>query len=318
MNRSHVSRPFRRTGGPDPRPSGRPRGRGRAGLRAGVGLAAAAVLTLGLVACGGDDDGDEDGAAAPTFEAGTTMARLADEGSITVGTKFDQPLFGLKGPDGKPVGFDVEIAKIIAGALGIDDDDIEWVETVSANREPFIENGQVDIVVATYTINDERKQRVSFAGPYYEAGQQIMVLESNTDINGPDDLAGKKVCSVEGSTPAANIRENYPDAELVPTDAYSNCLEPLRNGQVDALTTDNVILSGFVAQNEGEFKIVGEPFTQEPYGIGLAREDDAFRDFINDTLEASYADGSWAAAWQDTAGTVLPLPDPPAVDRYTN
>ena len=142
------------------------------------------------------------------------MAELNEAGAITVGTKFDQPGFGLLNPNTQaPEGFDVEIAKIIAAELGIADDDIEWVETVSANREPFIQNGQVDIVAATYTINDTRKQLVDFAGPYYEAGQDIMVAEGNPEgIEGPDDLAGKNVCSVEGSTPAQNIRDNYPEA----------------------------------------------------------------------------------------------------------
>lgn len=280
--------------------------------------AVAATAALVLAACGGDDEPttEPEDVSATDFPEGSTMAELADAGSITVGTKFDQPLFGLVGPDGVPVGFDVEIAKIIAAKLGIDEENIEWVETVSANREQFIQDDQVDIVVATYTINDERKQIVDFAGPYYEAGQTIMVLESNTDINGPDDLAGRKVCSVEGSTPAENIRTNYPEAELVPTGAYSDCLEPLRNGQVDAVTTDNVILSGFVDQNEGEFKLVGEPFTEEPYGIGLMKGDDEFRTFINDTLEESFEDGSWAEAWESTAGTVLETPEPPTVDRY--
>ena len=280
--------------------------------------AVAATAALVLAACGGDDEPttEPEDVSATDFPEGSTMAELADAGSITVGTKFDQPLFGLVGPDGVPVGFDVEIAKIIAGKLGIDEENIEWVETVSANREQFIQDGQVDIVVATYTINDERKQIVDFAGPYYEAGQTIMVLEGNTDINGPEDLAGKKVCSVEGSTPAENIRTNYPEAELVPTAAYSDCLEPLRNGQVDAVTTDNVILSGFVDQNEGEFKLVGEAFTEEPYGIGLMKGDDEFRTFINDTLEESFEDGSWAEAWESTAGTVLETPEPPTVDRY--
>ena len=279
-------------------------------------LAAAVVLSLGLTACGGDDEPTVEPDEDVTFDAGTKMAELNEAGAITIGTKFDQPLFGLRGPSGDPEGFDVEIGKIIAAALGIPADGIEWVETVSANREQFIQDGDVDIVVATYTINDDRKELVAFAGPYFVAGQTIMVLEENSDINGPDDLAGMQVCSVEGSTPAERIRTEYPEAELVPTDTYSNCLEPLRNGQVDAVTTDNVILSGFVAQNEGEFKIVGEPFSEEPYGIGLALEDDEFRNFINDTLEESYEDGSWEAAWEATAGEVLELPEPPAVDRY--
>ncbi|RIQ29597.1 glutamate ABC transporter substrate-binding protein [Jiangella rhizosphaerae] len=287
--------------------------------RSGALAATALSALLVLAACGDDDGGDaaeEPTAEAEDFPEGSTMARLAEAGSITVGTKFDQPLFGLVGPDGTPVGFDVEIAKIIASELGISEDNIEWVETVSANREPFIQDGQVDIVVATYTINDERKQLVDFAGPYFIAGQTIMVLESNNDINGPDDLAGRRVCSVEGSTPAENIRTNYPEAELFPTGAYSDCLEPLRNGQVDAVTTDNVILSGFVDQNPGEFKLVGDPFTEEPYGIGLAHGDTEFRNWINDVLEESFEDGRWAEAWEETAGAVLETPEPPEVDRY--
>lgn len=281
--------------------------------------AVAATVALSMAACGGDDDDDAppvESVEAGEFPEGSTMAELADAGKITVGTKFDQPLFGLQPPTGDPVGFDVEIAKIIAGELGISGDGIDWVETVSANREPFIEGGQVDIVVATYTINDDRKEVVDFAGPYYVAGQSLLVNEDNSDITGPDDLAGKTVCSVEGSTPAENIRTNYPDATLDLTDAYSNCLEPLRQGDVDALTTDNVILAGFVDQNPGEFKLVGDQFTVEPYGIGLAKGDDEFRNWINDVLEAAYADGRWATAWENTAGAVLDTPEPPEIDRY--
>ncbi|WP_061960421.1 glutamate ABC transporter substrate-binding protein [Demequina flava] len=278
-------------------------------------LGAAAVLALS--ACSSDDGGSEE-AASGDFPEGSTMAALSDAGSITIGTKFDQPLFGLVGPDGAPVGFDVNIGTIIAEELGISADSIEWVETVSANREPFIEGGQVDMVVATYTINDERKEVVSFAGPYYNAGQSLMVMADNSDIAGPDDLSGKNVCSVEGSTPAANIDENYPDANLVLFGAYTDCLEPLRNGQVDVVTTDNVILAGYVDESDGEFAIAGEPFTEEPYGIGVGLEDDEFRDWINDVLEEIFEDGRWLEAWNadGSAGTVLPEPEVPSVDRY--
>ena len=278
---------------------------------------AGAALALSMAACGSDEP-EVEVEENPEFASGTTMAELSEAGSITIGTKFDQPLFGLRGPSGDPEGFDVEIGKIVAAKLGIAPEDIEWKETTSANRETFIQNGQVDIVVATYTINDERKELVSFAGPYFNAGQMIMVLEDNEDIAGPDDLAGKKVCSVEGSTPAENMRTEFPEAELVLTDAYANCLEPLRNGQVDAVTTDNVILSGYVDQNEGEFKLAGDTFTEEPYGIGLEKDDAEFRDWINDVLEESYEDGSWEEAWEATAGAVLDTPEPPAVDRYEN
>jgi len=250
-----------------------------------------------------------------TFPAGSTMAKLAAKGTITIGTKFDQPLFGLVGPNGVPEGFDVEIGTLIAAKLGISADKITWKETVSANREPFITSGQVDIVVATYTINDKRKQVVAFAGPYYVAGQSILTLASNTTINGPDDLAGKKVCTVSGSTPEANLIAHFPGTTVVPFGTYSECLDPLRNGQVDAVSTDNVILAGFAADNP-DLQVRGEPFTQEPYGIGLAKDDTVLRSWINDVLEASFADGSWVAAWKATAGTVLPTPTPPTVDRY--
>ena len=244
------------------------------------------------------------------------MARLAEAGTMTVGTKFDQPLFGLVGPDGTPVGFDVEIAKIIAGELGIAPDKIEWTETVSANRETFIEEERVDIVVATYTINDDRKQVIDFAGPYYLAGQSLMVRADDDSIKSEADLSGKIVCSAEGSTPAKNIEENFPDAELRTFSQYTDCLDPLRNGQVDVLTTDNVILAGYVAESPDDFKLAGEQFTEEPYGIGLKKDDTDFRNFINDTLEAAYEDGRWDAAWEATAGEVLDTPTPPAVDRY--
>jgi glutamate transport system substrate-binding protein len=280
-------------------------------------VAAAAASALALAGCAGGGGGateEPTAEPAPTFEAGTTMAELADAGTITVGTKFDQPLFGLVGPSGVPEGFDVEIAKIIASELGISEDNIEWVETVSANREPFIQNGQVDIVVATYTINDKRKEVVDFAGPYYMAGQSILVLADNDDIESEDDLKGQPVCSVTGSTPAAKLAEI--GAEPVLTDTYTNCLEPLRSGQVVAVSTDNVILAGLAAQNEGEFKVVGEPFTEEPYGIGLMKDDTEFRNWINDVLEASYEDGRYEEAWNSTAGEVLPYVEPPAPDRY--
>ncbi|MET0590614.1 MAG: glutamate ABC transporter substrate-binding protein [Naasia sp.] len=299
--------------------------------------ATAALVLTALTACGapgsatdpgagsssGTDEATGDGpysleiAEAPEFEAGTTMATLAEAGTITIGTKFDQPLFGLLGTGDIPAGFDVAIGALVASKLGIPFDSIEWTETPSNIRETSIQNGDTSLVVATYTINDKRKELIDFAGPYFVAGQAIMVLADNDDITGPEDLEGQPVCSVEGSTPAANIVDQY-GAELVATDVYSNCLDPLRNGQVVAVTTDNVILSGFVDTNSPEFKLAGdgETFTEEPYGIGLAKDDQAFRDFVNDVLEESFEDGTWARLFEETAGKVLPVPDPPTIDRY--
>ena len=289
--------------------------------------AAFAALGVVLAGCSSEAGNQAEEAAEGTaevaedvqFEAGTTMAELSEAGAITVGTKFDQPGFGLLNPSGTPEGFDVEIATIVAAELGIAAEDIEWVETVSANREPFIQNGQVDMVVATYTINDARKQVVDFAGPYYVAGQDIMVAAGNPDgIEGPEDLAGKNVCSVEGSTPAENIRTNYPEAQLVTYDVYSKCADDLANGNVQAVTTDNVILTGLVAGNPEGFELVGNPFTEEPYGIGIPKGQDDFRDFINDVLEESFEDGTWADAWDETAGAITgtEAPEPPQVNRY--
>ena len=289
---------------------------GRTMRLVGLGL----VLVLAAAACGGDDEGDGGGQVdqGASFAEGTTMARLKEAGRVRVGPKFDQPLFGLKNLEGKPEGFDVEIAKLIAGEMGITADNIEWVESVSANREPFIQQDKVDYVAATYTINDTRKEVVDFAGPYYVAGQDIMVAKGNPEgIAGPDDLAGKKVCSVTGSTPAENIRTNYPEADLTEFDVYSKCAEALKNDQVQAVTTDNVILLGLISQDPEAFELVGKPFTEEPYGIGVKKGDTEFRNFINDTLEKAYQDGRWLAAWDATAGKVATdKPSPPTIDRY--
>ena len=194
------------------------------------------------------------------------------------------------------------------------------MEAPSAVREELLEQDRVDIVVATYTINPTRKERIDFAGPYYVAGQHIMVRADDDSITGPDsfEAGDKKVCSVQGSTPAENIQEYLANAgeQLVLFDVYDKCVEALRGGQVDAVTTDNVILLGFIADNEGEFKLTGEQFTEEPYGIGVKKGDDAFRDFINDTLEKIYEDGSYAQAWESTAGAFDDnTPTGPAVAR---
>jgi glutamate transport system substrate-binding protein len=286
-------------------------------------LALAAALSLTMTACGSDDGGGGTDTAGPApaeetdFEAGSRMAELAEAGTIRVGTKFDQPLFGQKGLSGDPEGFDVEIAKIIAAKLGISEDDIEWVEAVSANREPFLQQNRVDMVVATYTMNDKRDEVVDFAGPYFQAGQDILVAKGNPKgINGPEDLKGNKVCSVSGSTPAATVQEEYgvTSADLTLFDTYTKCRDALANGQVDAVTTDNVILAGYVSEEPEKFELLDKPFTEEPYGIGIPEGQEEFCDFINETLQEAEEDGSFDRAFQSTVGTVIQetpkLPEP--------
>jgi glutamate transport system substrate-binding protein len=279
-------------------------------LRGLIVGAVTAALALSMAACGKSDSGGS-GSNPPVnqgakFEDGTTMAKLNQAGKVKIGTKFDQPLFGLKGLDGKPAGFDVEIAKLIAAKLGLSADKIEWVETPSKVREEVIEQGKVDFVVATYTINDTRKQRISFAGPYYQAGQDLMVKSDNSTVTGPESLksAGTRVCSVTGSTPAENIKKYVDASKITLFDVYSKCADALRTGQVDAVTTDNVILLGLVNDSKGAFKLVGKPFTKEPYGIGIKKGDTKFCQFINDTLTAAQGNGDYAKAWKDTAGKV--------------
>ena len=287
------------------------------------------VLLVFAAACGDDDDDDttagqgddttETTAAAEDFPPDSTMAAIKERGKIVVGTKFDQPLFGLKNPTtGDIEGFDVEIAKLIAQRID-PDLQVEFIEAVSRNREPFIQEGRVDIVVATYTINDTRKQVVDFAGPYYVAGQDIMVKSDNTTIKGVEDLNGKKVCSVQGSTSIVNVQQRAPQADLsIVFDTYSKCADALADGRVEAVTTDNIILLGLIKDRGEEFKLVGNTFTEEPYGIGLKKGDDTFRDFINDVLEEIYENGEWKEAFDRTVGTAgEEAPEPPDVDRYT-
>ena len=291
-----------------------------------IAIIAVCAAVLVAAGCGDDDDAGAGGdtataQAAPEFPAGSTMAAIQDNGKLVVGTKFDQPLFGLKNPTNDQIeGFDVEIAELIAqGIFGSDiEGKVEFVETPSKIRETAIANGRVDMVVATYTINDERKQQVGFAGPYYVAGQDIMVKADDDSITGVEDLNGKKVCSVQGSTSIDNVREQAPQADLgITFDVYSLCAEALGDGRVEAVSTDNVILLGLVSVSDGAFKLVGTRFTDEPYGIGVKKDDTEFRNFINDRLEEIEADGSWAAAFESTVGQAgVETPEPPTVDRY--
>ena len=277
-----------------------------------------AVLAVSAVACS-KDQGSGSGDTKVKLKAGSTMEKLNKAGKVTVGVKFDQPGFGQKDPaSGKVAGFDVEIAKIIAAEMGIKESGISFVESVSANREPFIQESKVDFVVATYTINDKRKGLVSFAGPYYVAHQDIMVKKGNPKaIKAVADLNGKKVCSVEGSTSEKNVKAKAPQATVTLFKTYTECAEDLRNNKVDAVSTDDVILGGLIDKAKEDFELVGDKFTDEPYGIGVKKDDADFRNFINDTLEKIYKDGRWKTAYTSTVGKFLSaVPEPPAVVRY--
>ena len=293
--------------------------------------ATALVAALGLSACGQSGSptpgtgGGASGSAAPTYEVASDVAitgsptydKIKAAGKVVIGVKADQPGIGIKdAASGEFSGFDIEIAKLMAAGLGLAPDKITFTETVSANREPFLQQGTVDLVIASYTINDKRKQVVDFAGPYYVAGQDLLVAKDDDTITGVDALAGKKVCSVEGSTPATRIRDEHPEATLVTFDTYSKCVEQLTSKSVDAVTTDDAILRGYAAQQPDALKVVGKPFSEEPYGIGLAKGDTALRDALNDAIETAVTDGDWKKAYDHTLGGSGTDPQPPTVDRY--
>ena len=251
-------------------------------------VAAAAALALTLAACGSD--------------AGDTGSDASSSGSaaasgLKVGIKFDQPGLGLK-KGSEYSGFDVDVAKYVAKELGTDAADITWVQAPSAQRETLISTGQVDMVVATYSITDARKEKVSFAGPYFIAGQDLLVRADDTSITGPETLEGKKLCSVTGSTSAQKVKDTYPGVQLQEFATYSECLPALANKGVDALTTDDTILAGFASQPEyaGKFKVVGKPFSKENYGIGLKKGDTATCEKVNAAITKMISDGSWQKA----------------------
>ena len=255
----------------------------------------ALTMAVGMAACGGDDAGS-------SSSGSKGIIAKAESKKLVIGVKADQPGLGLQ-TGSTYSGFDIEIAKILAKGLGVPETGIEWKTTVSANRQPYIEQGQVDLVVATFTINDERKKAVNFGGPYYVAGQDLLVPTAST-ITGPESLGGKKVCSVSGSTPAKKIQTDYKDAKLQQFDSYSKCVTALAGGQVDAVSTDDIILAGYASQEQyaGKFKVVGKPFSTEPYGIGLKKDDTAGCNKINDILKAAATDGSYKKAWDDSLG----------------
>jgi len=291
--------------------------------------AVAVTVALAAAGCGSSKSSSTTTTAkalpTPTFATGSTMERIQKAGKITVGVKFDQPGFGQKNPTTQGVqGFDIEIAKelaqgIFGGTMAEAASKINYVEAVSKNREPFIQDGKVDMVIATYTINDTRKQVVDFAGPYYVAHGDIMVKSDNTTIKGVSDLNGKKVCTVTGSTYPATLKTQAPRADVSLYDTYDQCRQALLDGRVDAETTDNGILAGLVKASNGALKLVGANYTNEPYGIGVKKGDTGFLDFLNQRLETIEKDGGWKSAFEATLGTDglgLPVPTPPTVDRY--
>jgi glutamate transport system substrate-binding protein len=266
---------------------------------------ALAVAALALAACGDDDDDDDGGgdgggqaAEAEQFPADSTLGRIQERGEITIGVKYDVPPFGFENPQsGEVEGFDVDLGRFIAEELGVEP---RFVEAISDNRIPFLERGTVDLILSTMTINAERDMEIDFSEPYYIARGRILVPQ-DSDIRGLEDLAGNRVCTALGSTYEETIREEAPDADLRLVDTYSECLELLQNGAIDAISTDDVILTGMIIQDD-TLRMVGDPLTTEPYGVGIKDGDRQLKDFVDGVLEQVEQDGRWEETYQEWVG----------------
>ncbi|MET9549253.1 glutamate ABC transporter substrate-binding protein [Streptomyces sp. NPDC006627] len=295
-------------------------------MRARIRRLVPLVLLLPLVLAGCGREGSVPGSVgaltrnAPSIEypIGPGPSHAIAKKTVTIGVKSDHPFMGFEDPvTGQRSGFDVEIAKMVAAYLGFSPGDIEWKTVAPQVREISIAKGDVDLYVGAYTINDERKKQVSFAGPYYLGGQDLLVDKENRSIGGPRDLRGKKVCTVTGSTPFQRISRPEFGVTVVSHDSYAHCVQDLITHVVDAVTADDTILKGYAAQNEGRLRVVGRPFSEELYGVGLARQDAVLRDAVNDALDHHVRNGNWLRAYRATLGrSGVPAPTPPPLQRY--
>jgi glutamate transport system substrate-binding protein len=260
----------------------------------------ALVALVAAVGCGDDDEDDADRPAqrAEEFPAGSTMAKLQNAGQITIGVKYDVPPFGFKNPrSGDIEGFDVDLGRAIAKDLGVKP---RFIEAISDNRIPFLEKGTADLILSTMTINKERDTEIDFSEPYYIARGRILVPKGS-EIKGIGDLGGKSVCTALGSTYEETLRKQAKDADLKLVDTYSECLELLQNEGVDAVSTDDVILTGMIIQ-DNDLQLVGKPLTTEPYGAGIKEGDTQFRTFVDGVVRKYKTDGRWAASYQKWVG----------------
>ena len=284
------------------------------------------VGALALTACGKEGSPGSEGsgvtqnaAAGVKVDGSPTFTAMQQRGRVVMGVRADQPGLGFQdATTGQYTGFDVEIARLVAAQLGFGADKLDYKVVPSAAREDTIARGEIDYMVGTYTINDKRKQLVSFAGPYFVAGQGLLVRSDETAITGKDTLKGKKVCSVTGSTPIQRVKDQQltEPANIVEFQNYSQCVDQLLSKQIDAVTTDDAILKGYAAQQPDKLKVVGETFSTEPYGIGLNHDDAALRNKINDILAAAEADGTWKKIYDGTLGKSGSPADPPPLQRY--
>ncbi len=271
----------------------------------------AALLMLAVAGCGDDEEeggggGGGGGQAAEQqpsaevrdFPADSPLGRIQEAGRITIGVKYDVPPFGFRNPQtGDVEGFDVELGRAIAADLGVEP---RFIEAVSDNRIPFLQDRTADLIISTMTINQERDEEIDFSTPYYVARGRILV-PGDSQIQGVEGLRGRRVCTALGSTYEATLKEQAPAADLRLVDSYSECLELVQNGAVDAVSTDDVILTGMIIQDES-LKLVGEQLTTEPYGVGIRQDATEMKEFVDGVIDRYKQDGRWARSYQRWIG----------------
>lgn len=256
------------------------------------------------------------GCSSQTEVAEPSPSSTAADAKLTIGISGTIPGISQK-VGNEYTGFDVQTAKYVAAKLGVPAANITWKEVLPADRAKVLQDGDVDMVVATYTINDERKKLIDFAGPYFEAHQDLLIRRNDVSITGPTTLDGKKVCSLTNTTSIQYIQKNYAGKiDLVEKANYVDCVESLMKGEVDAVTTDDLILAGFAAQPKyrGVLKVVGKGFTDENYGIGLKKGGKISTAEVDKALQSYISDGTWQQALDAyVAPSGYAIPSPPKV-----
>jgi glutamate transport system substrate-binding protein len=283
------------------------------------------VTGLALTACGKSGAPGDTGSA-PTQSAAAdvkvdgspTFDKMKQRGKVIIGVKDDQPGLGFKDPTtNKFSGFDIEVARLVAAKLGFKEDQIQYQTIPSSGREAAISNGNVDYYVGTYTITDGRKKQVAFVGPYFVAGQGLLVRKDDSSITGKDTLKGKVVCSVTGSTPIQRVKDQQltETSNIRELQTYSQCVTQLEQKQVDVVTTDDAILKGYASQEPDKLKVVGDTFSKEPYGIGLPHDDAALKAKVNEIIQGSLDDGTWQKIYDSTLGKSGATATKPTLDK---
>lgn len=278
----------------------------KTGWKMWITLALTALLSItALAGCSSKSSttNNGDGAKSTETSSGTnTLEKIKKRGKLIVGVKYDLNLFGLKNPEtGKVEGFDIDIAKGLAKKILGDENKIELKEVTSKTRIPMLNNGEIDAIIATMTITEERKKEVDFSDVYFMAGQSLLV-KKDSKINSVKDLKkGMTVLTAKGSTSAQNIRKVAPQVNVLEFENYAEAFTALKAGQGDALTTDNALLWG-MAKQDPNYRVLDETFTKEPYGIAVRKGDKELLKVINEYLKEIKENGEYDKIYEKWIG----------------